>query len=95
MTDISSDTTITLAENYEDYKLLVFVFNTRSADAQSYRAMLTLPPSAIGLWGSYAVASRECNGFVRVVPVNNQPKQIRFALTDVSPLYITAIYGIK
>ena len=95
VTDISSDTTITLAENYEDYKLLVFVFNTRSADAQSYRAMLTLPPSAIGLWGSYAVASRECNGFVRVVPVNNQPKQIRFALTDVSPLYITAIYGIK
>lgn len=94
VTDIHTDTTVTLDKNYGDYKLLVISFNSRVADTQSYRMILTLSPLSIDLWGSYAIASREANGFVRIVPVSNQPKQIRFALTDLTALYVTEIRGI-
>lgn len=95
LTNVSSDTTITMDEDFTAYKFLMIVLNTRSPASASYRIPLVVSTNALPQGGFYPVINPDGSGYVRLNYVSGQTKQVRFQATDLSALYVTSISGLR
>ena len=94
LTDVHTDTTVTMADDFTNYKFLGVVFNSRSPAASARRIILLLSTNLIPQGGFYPIMNDEVSGYVRINYVSGQNKQIRFQATNISTLYLTNILGI-
>lgn len=95
LTNVSSDTTITMDEDFTAYKFLMIVLNTRSPASASYRIPLVVSTNALPQGGFYPVINPDGSGYVRLNYVSGQTKQVRFQATDLSALYVASISGLR
>lgn len=95
LTNVSSDTTITMDEDFTAYKFLMIVLNTRSPASASYRIPLVVSTNALPQGGFYPVINPDGSGYVRLNYVSGQTKQVRFQATDMSALYVASISGLR
>ena len=94
LTDVHTDTTITLDEDFTGYKFLAIVLNTRSPAAAAYRMPLLISTNLIAQGGHYPIANSEASGYVRINYVSGDTKKVRFQATDLSSLYVASVLGI-
>lgn len=95
LTNVSSDTTITMDEDFTAYKFLMIILNTRSPASASYRIPLVVSTNSIPQGGFYPIINPDGSGYVRINYVSGQTKQVRFQATDLSALYVASISGLR
>lgn len=95
LTDVHTDTTITLSEAYSQYKFLMLLFNSRSPAAAGYRMPLTVFNQELRQGGYYTLRNPEVDGYVRVNIVSGQSNQIRIQDTDIATLYLVSVTGLR
>lgn len=94
LTDVHSDTTITMDHSFTNYKFLMIVFNTRSPASGSYRIPLVVSTNALPQGGYYPIANPDSQGYVRLNYVSGQAKQLRVQNTNFPALYISSVVGL-
>lgn len=94
LTDVHSDTTITMDHSFTNYKFLMIVFNTRSPASGSYRIPLVVSTNALPQGGYYPIANPDSQGYVRLNYVSGQAKQLRVQNTNFLALYISSVVGL-
>lgn len=95
LTDVHTDTTITLSEAYSQYKFLMLLFNSRSPASAGYRMPLTVFNQELRQGGYYTLRNPEVDGYVRVNIVSGQSNQIRIQDTDIATLYLVSVTGLR
>lgn len=95
LTDVHTDTTITLSEAYSQYKFLMLLFNSRSPASAGYRMPLTVFNQELRQGGYYTLRNPEVDGYVRVNIVSGQSNQIRIQDTDIATLYLASVTGLR
>lgn len=95
LTDVHTDTTITLSEAYSQYKFLMLLFNSRSPASAGYRMPLTVFNQELRQGGYYTLRNPEVDGYVRVNIVSGQSSQIRIQDTNIATLYLVSVTGLK
>lgn len=95
LTDVHTDTTITLTEAYSQYKFLMLLFNSRSPASAGYRMPLTVFNQELRQGGYYTLRNPEVDGYVRVNIVSGQSSQIRIQDTDIATLYLVSVTGLR
>ena len=89
--DVHTDTTITLNQNWSNFKTLVFYFLATSS-TNSTRSMLTISSQTVSQAGWHALSQGATNGGVRIAAGTND-NQIRIWETALSGLYLWRIWG--
>lgn len=95
LTDVHTDTTITLSEAYSQYKFLMLLFNSRSPASAGYRMALTVFNQELRQGGYYTLRNPEVDGYVRVNIVSGQSSQIRIQDTNIATLYLASVTGLR
>ena len=95
LTDVHTDTTITLSEAYSQYKFLMLLFNSRSPASAGYRMPLTVFNQELRQGGYYTLRNTEVDGYVRVNIVSGQSSQIRIQDTNIATLYLASVTGLR
>lgn len=95
LTDVHTDTTITLSEAYSQYKFLMLLFNSRSPASAGYRMPLTVFNQELRQGGYYTLRNPEVDGYVRVNIVSGQSSQIRIQDTNIATLYLVSVTGLR
>lgn len=95
LTDVHTDTTITLSEAYSQYKFLMLLFNSRSPASAGYRMPLTVFNQELRQGGYYTLRNPEVDGYVRVNIVSGQSSQIRIQNTNIATLYLASVTGLR
>lgn len=95
LTDVHTDTTITLSEAYSQYKFLMLLFNSRSPASAGYRMPLTVFNQELRQGGYYTLRNPEVDGYVRVNIVSGQSSQIRIQDTNIATLYLASVTGLR
>ena len=95
LTDVHTDTTITLSEAYSQYKFLMLLFNSRDPAAAGYRMPLTVFNQELRQGGYYTLRNPEVDGYVRVNIVSGQSSQIRIQNTNIATLYLVSVTGLR
>lgn len=90
-TDVHTDTTITLNQNWSNFKTLVFYFLATSS-TNSTRSMLTISSQTVSQAGWHALSQGATNGGIRIAAGTND-NQIRIWDTSLSGLYLYRIWG--
>lgn len=95
LTDVHTDTTITLSKAYSQYKFLMLLFNSRSPASAGYRMPLTVFNQELRQGGYYTLRNPEVDGYVRVNIVSGQSSQIRIQDTNIATLYLVSVTGLR
>lgn len=95
LTDVTTDTTITLSDAHGSYKLLMLMFNSRSPAAAGYRMPLTITNQELRQGGYYPLRNPEVDGYVRVNFISGQNTQIRIQDTNIATLYLASVTGLR
>ena len=95
LTDVTTDTTITLSKAYSQYKFLMLLFNSRSPAAAGQRMPLTVFNQELRQGGYYPLRNTEVDGYVRVNIVSGQSNQIRIQDTNIATLYLVSVTGLR
>lgn len=95
LTDVTTDTTITLSEAHGNYKMLMLMFNSRSPAAAGYRMPLTITNQELRQGGYYPLRNPEVDGYVRVNFISGQNTQIRIQDTNIASLYLASVTGLR
>ena len=95
LTDVHTDTTVTMSDDFTNYKFVALIFNSRSPAAAAYRIPLTISTNVLTQGGFYYIANSEVSGYVRVNYIAANTKQIRVQTTNISTLYLASILGIR
>lgn len=94
LTDVHTDTTITMDHSFTHYKFLMIIFNTQSPASSGKRIPLVVSTNALPQGGFYAIANPDAQGYVRLNYVSGQAKQLRVQSTNFSALYIASVSGL-
>ena len=94
ITDVHTDTSITLDHSYTNYKFLMIIFNTTSTGSGGKRMPLVLATNALPQGGFYPLANPDESGYVRLNYTSGNAKLLRVQATNFTSLYITSVIGL-
>lgn len=95
VTDVTTDTTITMDAEYTMYSMLVFIFNTRSGAPAGTRMTVTIPYGVLPYGAFYPVGNQDATGLVQLTNVSGDNTKVRVASTTMPTLYLARILGLK
>lgn len=94
LTDVHTDTTITMDDDFTNYKFLAIIFNSRSPAASARRMPLLISTNLLPQGGFYPLMNDEVSGYIRINYNSSNTKQVRFQATTISTLYVSSVLGI-
>ena len=95
LTDVHTDTTITLSNGHGNYKLLMLMFNSQSPASAGSRMPLTITNQELRQGGYYPLRNSDVDGYVRVNFISGQNTQIRIQDTNIATLYLASVTGLR
>lgn len=91
-TDVHTETTVTLNQNWNNFKTLIFYFLATSS-TNSTRSMLTISSQTVSQAGWHALAQGTTNGGVKIGYPSTEYNKITILQTSLSGLYLYRIWG--